>query len=113
MKFLGLLYAHVGAVLKALAQIFFVLGALSCIVAGIFIIVESKQEEMYGLYGLYLIIFGPIAAWVSSLPLFGFGELIERSVDTNEVINNLDEQLYNIANSVRAIERVACEENKD
>ena len=74
---------------------------------------ESKQEEMYGLYGLYLMIFGPIAAWVSSLPLFGFGELIERSVDTNEVINNLDEQLYNIANSVRAIERVACEENKD
>ena len=120
MKFLEVLYAHVGTVLKALAMIFFVLGALACVVTGIFIIVKSEQGELSTLYGLYLMVFGPIATWIASLPLFGFGELIEKTVDTNEktadtneVINNLDEQLYNMAKSIIAIEKAACNEERN
>ena len=63
--------------------------------------------------GLAVMIVGPLAFWIGSFVLYGFGELIEKTVDTNEVINNLDEQLYNIAKSIRAIERVACEEDRD
>lgn len=70
------MYDNVGNKLKTISVLFMVLGVLLSIVTGIILIVISNS---FMLYGVIIIIIGPILSWIGSLVLYGFGQLVENS----------------------------------
>ena len=69
-------YSNIGDKIKNLAQVLFVLGAIVDISLGI--ILMGTDEDLI-IFGLLLILLGPVVTWVSSWLLYGFGQLIENS----------------------------------
>lgn len=69
-------YENIGDKIKGLAHLIFVVEAIAAVITGIALI--FSDEDMI-LYGLLVIVIGPIMAWVSSWLLYGFGQLIENS----------------------------------
>ncbi len=68
------MYDNIGGKIKNWAIWIFILEAIAAIIGGIALIVNDN-----GLVGFLTIVFGPIAAWVSSWLLYGFGQLVENS----------------------------------
>ena len=66
------MYDNIGGKIKGLAFGTFIVEAIGAIISGIAIIAAGDAI----LVGLLLLILGPIAAWVGTLVLYGFGELI-------------------------------------
>lgn len=69
-------YENIGNKIKGLAQMAFVVEAIAAVITGIALM--ASDEDLI-LYGLLVLIAGPIIAWVSSWLLYGFGQLIENS----------------------------------
>jgi hypothetical protein len=67
------MYDNIASKIKALAQISFAIVAIASIVLGI-----ALLNGTYG-WSLVIVVVGPLMAWISSLFLYGFGELIERT----------------------------------
>ena len=67
-------YDNIGGKIKGWAVWIFIVEAITAIIVGIALIVNDNA-----LVGFLTIIFGPIAAWVSSWLLYGFGQLVENS----------------------------------
>jgi len=78
-------YDNIGEKIKGLAKAFFFIGAIAAVFAGIFLMSDSEDTV---LWGLLMIIAGPIISWVSSWLLYGFGQLIENS---DIITDNSDE----------------------
>ena len=68
------MYDNIASKIKALAQISFAIVAIASIVLGIALLDETDGSS------LVIVVVGPLMAWISSLFLYGFGELIERAV---------------------------------
>lgn len=68
----GKLYKNVGVSLKTIAKIEFILISILAIFGGLFLLLKS---ELLG--GLLLIVLFPIWAWLISLPIYGFGLIVE------------------------------------
>lgn len=66
------MYENVGSKIQTVAKVFCVLIAFASIIAGFAMWVTTGN----GVFSL-LMIFGPLFAWLSSLVMYGFGELIE------------------------------------
>ena len=66
------MYENIGAKIKGLAKIIFFIGVIVTAIASIVFIINM------GPIGLILLIIGLIIAWVNSLLLYGFGELIDK-----------------------------------
>ncbi len=69
-------YENIGNKIKGLAQMVFVVEAIAAVITGIALM--ATDEDLI-LYGLLVLIVGPIIAWVSSWLLYGFGQLVENS----------------------------------
>ena len=69
-------YENIGDKIKGLAQMVFVVEAIAAVITGIALM--ATDEDLI-LYGLLVLIVGPIIAWVSSWLLYGFGQLVENS----------------------------------
>ncbi len=67
-------YDNIGGKIKSWAIWIFIVEAIAAIIGGVTLI---GNDDI--LYGFLTIVFGPIAAWVSSWLLYGFGQLIENS----------------------------------
>ena len=73
-KGLSVLYNNIGAKIKTLAKLGFIVSAiLSVIVA--FMLAASEEFIFLGILMLFA---GPLVSWVSSWLLYGFGEIIEK-----------------------------------
>ena len=68
------MYDNIGGKIKNWAVWIFIVEAIAAIIGGITLVANDN-----GLVGFLTIVFGPIAAWVSSWLLYGFGQLIENS----------------------------------
>ena len=82
-------YENIGDKIKGLAQMAFVVEAIAAVIAGIALMIS---DEDLILYGLLVLIAGPIIAWVSSWLLYGFGQLIENSDIIAEEYNRKNEK---------------------
>ena len=80
-------YENIGNKIKGLAQMAFVVEAIAAVITGIALM--ASDEDLI-LYGLLVLIAGPIIAWVSSWLLYGFGELIEMSTVTAHATGNIE-----------------------
>lgn len=97
------MYDNIGRKLKDLAQIFTALGIIASIIFGIFMFVGSQI-----FLGLLVIALGSLLSWISSLFLYGFGELIEKNC---EIARNTDIIVKSLE-SKNAIEQVQVAENQ-
>ena len=69
------MYDNIGGKIKTLAKGIFIVESISFVIGGIaFMAIDSE----FIVYGLLLLFFGPLVAWVSSWITYGFGELIEK-----------------------------------
>ena len=83
------MYRNIGAKIKTLAAVLAWVGIIVSVIAGIVMIgigVDSRDGEAMMALGLGYIVLGPLLSWISSLVLYGFGELVDRS-------KNIDEKL--------------------
>lgn len=87
------MYDNIGEKLKKLAKIMFIVEAIGTVITGIILIATSKYLMLAGLLTLCL---GPVGAWVSSLPLYGLGELInityENENNIKQILKKLNEK---------------------
>ena len=83
-------YENIGNKIKGLAQMAFVVEAIVAVITGIALM--ASDEDLI-LYGLLVLIAGPIIAWVSSWLLYGFGQLIENSDIIAEEYNRKNEKV--------------------
>lgn len=70
------MFNNVGAKLKATAKVIVWIGITVCIISG-FVMLVSAEDAV--LIGLLIMTVGSLLSWISSLLLYGFGELIENS----------------------------------
>ena len=85
------LYNNLDNKLQTLAKWTFVLGAIVSIIAGLILLINLGFED--GWWALFVIILGPIMAWISSWPLYALGQLIENTRGIrgqNSKIDNID-----------------------
>ena len=78
-QFFNKLYANIGRKIKNLAVASFIVEAVGAIVTGLIFLVDSGLED--GWWAIFIILFGPIVAFVGSWMLYGFGEIIEKISD--------------------------------
>ena len=83
------MFDNIGDKIKGLAQMVFVVEAIAAVITGIALM--ASDEDLI-LYGLLVLIAGPIIAWVSSWLLYGFGQLIENSDIIAEEYNRKNEK---------------------
>lgn len=76
------LYDNIGKKIKDLAKGIFIIEAIGAIITGF---VFFCIDEEFILYGLLILVFGPIVAWVGSWILYAFGELVEKTSDSENV----------------------------
>ena len=108
------MFSNIGGKLKKLAVILAVLGIIGSVISGIVTMAGSSNMRMYGSYGigysagrivagLLIIAIGFLISWVGTMGLYGLGELIERTVQTEEHTRVL-------ADEVRALRKqgIAC-----
>lgn len=108
------MFSNIGGKLKKLAVILAVLGIIGSVISGLVTMAGSSSMRMYGSYGigysagrivagLLIIAVGFLLSWVGTMGLYGLGELIERTVQTEEHTRVL-------ADEVRALRKqgIAC-----
>ena len=74
------MYDNIGEKIKGLAKWTFIVEAIAAVITGIAMMMVGEGEEL-SFYGLLVMLLGPIAAWVSSWLLYGFGEIITKLCD--------------------------------
>lgn len=76
------MFDEVGEKIKTISQVLCWLGIVGYVVASIFMFVNAadsySDKTLYNTLGWIFLIVGPIASWLSSLLLYGFGELISK-----------------------------------
>ena len=76
------MFDNIGGKIKSLAKAIFIIETIICIIAGLVMLTEGSDDLMIA--GIVTMIVGPLAAWVSSWLLYGFGELIEKTTEIAE-----------------------------
>ena len=69
------MYDNIGKKIKGLVKVLFIVESIAAAIVGIALL--ASDEDLIFI-GLLVLLGGPIVAWVSSLLLYGFGELIDR-----------------------------------
>lgn len=67
-------YDNIGSKIKNWAKGIFWVEAIAAVIGGIVLLCEGEVVP-----GLLVILFGPVAAWMLSWLLYGYGQLIENS----------------------------------
>lgn len=83
------MFNNVGEKIETFAKVIVWLGIIGSIIGGI-IFISSENIGM----GIAIIIGGPIVSWLSSLILYGFGQLIENSDYLVNAIYNISSNQY-------------------
>lgn len=89
------MFENVGGSIKVLAKVLCCLGIIGSIIAGIVTVSQASNTnyngEFYKILGYIFVIVGPILSWISTLLLYGFGELVENStIIAEQYLDELD-----------------------
>lgn len=80
------LYENVGGTLKAVAKITAVILAVACAAGGLILLGQRIGSIKY--VGLAIAVVGPFISWLISLPLYAFGEAVEKLGQIEENTRN-------------------------
>ena len=73
------MYDNIGGKLKGLAIAVFIIEAIAAVIIGIDLAVGDQM-----LFGVLILILGPIVAWISTWLLYGFGEMYDMLCDIKQ-----------------------------
>lgn len=76
------MFNNIGKKIKVLALIFFILEVTAIEISSLVLMAEGYDEEI--VMGIFLMFLGPVVAWVSSWFLYGYGELIAKTAETEK-----------------------------
>ena len=79
------MYDNIGEKIKNLALLIFVIGVIVSVIAGVAILL--LDSEIFIVLGILIIVAGSFIAWISSCFAYGFGELIDKTGETEEKSN--------------------------
>lgn len=86
------MFDNIGNKIKGVAKAFCWIGIIGSIITGIILLaINSYYNPTAGL-GIGIALGGSLMFWISSLFLFGFGELLERTKSIDETLNHMDFQ---------------------
>lgn len=89
------LYENIGGKIKSLAKWLFIIEAVVTVVYGFAIIIKDIN---LALYGIIIMVGGPIVALILSWILYAFGELVEKisgvEINTKKILNKTNEKSY-------------------
>ena len=77
------MYNNIGKKIKILAKATFIIEAIAAVISGIALM---PIDDEFILFGLLIMFFGPVVAWVSSWILYGFGELVDKTCDIERIL---------------------------
>ena len=97
------MYDNIGGKIKGLAVAIFILGCIGGAIAGIATMGISESF----IAGLPILIFVPLASWISSWFLYGFGEIIDKvsAIERNTRKQGVDYQVEATNKKIAEIER--------
>lgn len=79
------MFSNIGGKIKVAAIVLCWIGILVSIIAGIKLLDEAYHDDEF-VIGWMVLIGAPIISWISSLFVYGFGELIEKTCDIVELM---------------------------
>lgn len=82
------MFENVGGKIKTLVKVVFFLEVIVFIVGGIIIASSYHSDEMIWT-GVGVAVVGPLVAWISSLALYAFGELVESNLRISRGVERL------------------------
>ena len=97
------LYFLVGAKLKTVAKISFILGCVASLIWGI--LVFDDWHNMW-VYSILIWVLGPLTSYVSSMFIYGFAQIVESC----ESIESTSRKLVNINKVVESIATIQKQE---
>ena len=84
------MFNNIGGKIKKLAIILCILGMIGSIVYAIICFTTSSRYQDLTLIGVLILVLGCLMSWISSFFVYGFGELIERTVSIDEQLAHGD-----------------------
>ena len=90
------MWSNIGHKIQVLAKVICWIGIVISVIAGIAIIAGGNAVRSYGysyntgsstLLGILTIVLGALGSWLGSLTLYGFGELIQRTVSIDDKLS--------------------------
>ena len=100
------MFNNVGRKIKFLAEVLCYIGIGLSIISGICLIVKgSEWHPVFVVCGVVFLVFGGLWAWIFSLFIYGFGELIEKST---EIADNTRQSHRNNRQKMSSQSRPVC-----
>ena len=90
----GGIFKNIGSTIKEVTKILFYLEAALCFAVGIVLISKDSYYTSTATIGFAVLLAGPLSAWIVSIFLYGFGELIEQSTRQNQLLSVLISKSY-------------------
>ena len=84
------MFDHIGGKIKTLAKVCCVLGIIGSLLSGIVIISNNSYYRPTTGVGIMVIVVGCLASWIGAFATYGFGELIETTVDNNKQLKTIE-----------------------
>lgn len=94
------MYENIGKQIKTVAKVSFCVGVVISLGAA-YLVAELKGSNSYVV--ILIGIIGIIISWLANCVLYGFGELVDRSMSVDEKMNELLDQMDKIVEDVDAI----------
>ena len=86
------MYNDIGGKIKTLA---FALFIVSTILSVIFAIASILSEYIaFRIFGLIFLFVGPFLSYISSFTLYGYGELVEKTSNIEEILKTIHDNSY-------------------
>jgi len=80
------MYSNIGGMIKSASTVFMWLGIIASAIAGTFLLIGAEIA-----YGIGIMIAGPAVSWFSYLFMYGFGELIDKTAESNALLHIVEE----------------------
>lgn len=83
------MFSNVGTKIKEMTSVFCWIGIIAFVIAGIFLLAQNNAYYSTVGVGLTVMLVGPLVCWLSSLVMYGFGELIDEVKKNNRLLEQL------------------------
>lgn len=81
------MFRNAGAKIKSWAEVFFILGLFASILGGLSLAIDGGMT----LPGVAVMVAGSLASWLSSLCLYGFGQLVASAENTESRLARMEQ----------------------
>lgn len=101
------MFENIGEKIKGLAKVVTIIGIIASCIGGLVIMFEGESFIL----GLITAALGSLGSWVGSFLLYGFGELIDQTVDNNRLLRQISTSGKNTSKDISDLVNVTAAKN--